>query len=346
MAENRDVSAGGPPASCMALQNLIFGKWVSQAVSVAAKLGIADLLKDGPRACDELASANQVDESALYRLLRALASVGVFTEVSSRKFGLTPIAEHLRSDVHGSLRAVATMTGEDWTWRPWGELYQSVKTGERAFDRIFGVPPFAYLAKNPVAAAIFDEAMTSFSMQNSAAIVAAYDFSGIGTLMDVGGGHGYLLATILQANPSIRGALCETPEVVEGARARISSLGLADRCRIIAGDFFESIPARADACILKSVIHDWDDEHATRILENCRQALNPGGRILLAEMVIPPGNDPHIGKLLDLEMLIMAGGNERTESQFRDVFATAGLRLCRIVPTGSPICVIEGMADA
>src|SRR5215472_8417582 len=183
MFDGSPVGGGVPPASLQALQNLILGKWVSQAVSVAAKLGIADLLKDGPRTCDELARANQVDEAALFRLLRALASVGVFTEVGSRTFGLTPMAEFLRSDVHGSLRAVATMSGEDWTWRPWGKLYQSVKTGERAFDRIFGVAPFTYLAENSSAAAIFDESMTGWSMQNSAAVAAAYDFSGIETLI-------------------------------------------------------------------------------------------------------------------------------------------------------------------
>jgi SAM-dependent methyltransferase len=346
VAETGPISTGGPSASWLALQNLILGKWVSQAVSVAAKLGIADLLKDGPRSCDELARANQVDESALYRLLRALASVGVFKEGADRHFSLTPTAEYLRSDVHGSLRAVATMSGEDWTWRPWGELYQSVKTGERAFDRVFGIGPFAYLAQNPSASAIFDESMTGWSMQNSAAVAAAYDFSGIGTLMDVGGGHGYLLATILKANPSMRGILCETPEVAEGAKVRIASLGLSDRCRVVAGDFFATIPGGADACILKSVIHDWDDQHATRILQNCRHALKPGGRVLLAEMVIPPGNDPHIGKLLDLEMLIMVGGHERTEAQFGDLFASAGLRLTRIVPTASPMCVIEGVVHA
>lgn len=343
MPHSEPVTDLGPPASCRALQNLILGKWVSQAVSVAAKLGIADLLKDGPRSCDELARANQVDESALFRLLRALASVGVFTELDSRTFGLTPMAEFLRSDVHRSLRAVATMSGEDWTWLPWGKLYLSVKTGERAFDRIFGIAPFAYLAENPSAAAIFDEAMTGWSMQNSTAVAAAYDFSGIGTLMDVGGGHGYLIATILKANPTMRGILCDTSEVVEGAHSRIDSLGLSDRCRVIASDFFESVPSGADACILKSVIHDWDDSHATRILQNCRQALNPGGRVLLAEMVIPPGNDPHIGKLLDLEMLIMVGGHERTEAQFGELFASAGLRLSRIVPTASPLCVVEGV---
>ncbi len=333
------------PAPLLALQDLILGKWVSQAVSVAARLGVADLLRDGPRSCDELARANQVDETALYRLLRALASVGVFAEVEDRQFGLTPMAGFLRSDVPGSLRSVAMMAGADWTWRPWGDLYMSVKTGERAFDRIFGIPPFAYLSQHPSAASVFDEAMTGWSMQNAMAITAAYDFSGIGTLMDVGGGHGYLLARILKANPSLRGVLYERPEVVEGARTRLAAEGLDDRCEVAAGDFFASIPAGADACILKSVIHDWDDQEATTILRNCRQALPPGGRVLLAEMVIPPGNEPHIGKLLDLEMLVMAGGHERTEAQFRDLLAGAGLRMTRVIPTASPICVIGGVVE-
>jgi hypothetical protein len=208
------------------------------------------------------------------------------------------------------------------------------------------VPPFTYLAENPSAAAIFDEAMTGWSMQNSAAVAAADDFSGIGTLMDGSGGHGYLLATILKANPPLRGILFERPEVVAGAKARIAAEGLTDRFWVVAGDCFASVPDGADACILKSMIHDWDDRQATTILRNCRQAVGPGGRVLLAELVIPPGNDSHIGKLVDLEMLIMAGGHERTEAQFRNLLAAAGLRLTRIVPTASPMCVIESVAHA
>jgi hypothetical protein len=206
------MSETAPPAALLDLQKLILGKWASQAVSVAAKLGIADLLKDGPRACDDLARAAEVDATALYRLLRALAGVGVFAEGADGRFALTPMAELLRSDVQGSLRAVATMAGLEWTWRPWGELHRSVKTGEPAFDAVYGMPAFAFLAGDPGAAAVFDEAMTGWSMQNSMAVAGAYDFSNIHTLMDVGGGHGYLLATILKANPSLRGVLFETAE--------------------------------------------------------------------------------------------------------------------------------------
>ncbi|WP_435007388.1 methyltransferase [Tundrisphaera lichenicola] len=336
---------GHPTASFLALQNLILGKWVSQALSLAARLGIADSLKEGPRPCDELARMNQVDPDSLYRVLRALASVGVFTEAEDRRFALTPMAEFLRSDVQGSLRAVANMAGSEWTWRPWGELPWCVKTGEPAFEKTFGVPAFEYLARNPAAASVFDEAMTGWSMQNSRAVAAAYDFSGIGTLMDVGGGHGYLIATILKANPSLSGILFETSEVAEGAEARIESEGLAGRCRVVSGDFFAGIPEKADACILKSVIHDWDDGRASAILRNCREVVGAGGRVLLAEMVIPLGNDPHPGKLLDLEMLVMVGGHERTEEQFRELLAEAGFRMTRIVPTTSPTCVIEGVAE-
>lgn len=344
MADQGTAPGGGPPAPLLALQDMILGKWVAQAVSVAAKLGVADLLKDGPRDCDLLARANQVDADALYRLLRALAGVGVFVEVEDRRFGLTPAAEYLRSEVPGSMRAVAMMAGEDWTWRPWGDLYRSVKTGEPAFEGVFGVPPFDYLAENPAAASVFDEAMTGWSMQNSAAIAGAYDFSGIRTLMDVGGGHAYLLATILEANPTLRGILFDRAEVAEGAEERIEAHGLADRCAVVAGDFFATIPDGADAIILKSVIHDWDDRQAIAILRNCARSVGPGGRVLVAEMIIPPGNDRHVGKLLDLEMLVMVGGRERTEAEFRELLAAAGLRLARVVPTRSPTCVIEGVA--
>ncbi|QEH37477.1 Multifunctional cyclase-dehydratase-3-O-methyl transferase TcmN [Aquisphaera giovannonii] len=331
------------PATVVALQNLIVGKWLSQALSVAAKLGIADLLGEGPRVCDDLAQQSGADPSSLYRVLRALAGVGVFKEVESRRFELTPMAGLLRSGVPGSLRAVAIMAGEDWTWRPWGKLEHSVRTGERGFDAVFGMPPFEYLPANPEAAAVFDAAMTGWSMHNAAAVAQAYDFSGIGTLMDVGGGHGFLLATILKANPSLRGVLFEMPTVCEGARSLLAAEGLSDRTRVAAGSFFEPIGERADACILKSVIHDWDDAQSTTILRHCREAVGPRGRVLLAEMVIPPGNGPDFGKLLDLEMLVVAGGRERTEAEYRGLLAGAGLRMTRVVRTASPSCVIESV---
>jgi hypothetical protein len=332
------------------LQGLIMGKWLAQALGVAARLGVADHLGSGPRSCDDLARDVQADPDALHRVLRALASVGVFREENGEesgavRFGLTPAAHLLRSDVAGSLRATAQMAAEDWTWRPWGDLAGSVRTGEPAFDSTFGMPAFAYLARNPGAASVFDEAMTGWSKHNAQAVVAGYDFARIGTLMDVGGGHGYLLSRIVSAHPSMRGILFETPEVAAGAGSLLGREGVADRCRVLTGDFFESVPSGADACILKSVIHDWDDARATTILANCRRAVGPEGRVLLAEMVVPPGNGPHVSKLLDLEMLVMAGGRERTEDQFRRLLAHAGIRMTRVVPTASPLSVIEGVVE-
>jgi hypothetical protein len=322
--------------------NLIMGKWVAQALYVAAKLGIADLLKDGPRPCDELARANQVDTSSLYRILRALASVGVFAEEGDRRFALTPMAECLRSDVPGSLRSMAIMGGEEWHWRPWGDILASVKTGERAFDRLYGSGLFEYLGQDPGAAAVFDGAMTGWSGQTASAVAAAYDFSGIGTLVDVGGGQGKLIATLLKANPGMKGILYDLPQVMDGAREALASEGVADRCRAVGGSFFEEVPEGGDAYVLRHIIHDWADEPATTILANCRRAMGGAGRILLLEMVIPPGNDPDLGKKLDLEMLVMAGGRERTEAEYRDLLSAAGFRLERIVPTPSPLSVIEG----
>jgi hypothetical protein len=340
-----DHPASSHPAVAT-LQQIIMGKWLAQALGVAAKLGVADLLKSGPRPCDELARALHVEPDALHRLLRALASADVFREEEPGRFGLTPAAQLLRSDVEGSLRATSQMAAEDWTWRPWGDLVGCVRTGEPAFEPIFGMLPFPYLARHPEAAAVFDEAMTGWSMHNAQAVASGYDFTGMSRLMDVGGGQGYLLSRILAEHPGLQGLLFETPEVAAGAGPLLAREGVADRVRVVPGDFFESIPAgMADACILKSVIHDWDDTKATAILAQCRRAVGLGGKVLLAEMVIPTGNAPHPGKLLDLEMLVMVGGRERTEDQFRRLLAGAGIRMTRVVPTASPMCVIEGVVE-
>jgi SAM-dependent methyltransferase len=333
---------GRPPS--LALLDLITGKWVAQALAVAARLGVADMLADGPKPCDELARANQVDAGALHRLLRALASVGVFAEVGEGQFALTPMAELLRTDVFGSLRAMAMMMGEAWSWAAWGEMYRSVKTGETAFEHVFGMGLFDYLARHPAEARTFDEAMTGWSTQTARAIVASYDFAGISTLADVGGGHGALLGTILRAHPEMRGILFDAPAVVEGTTGRLEAVGLLDRCRVVGGDFFATVPEGADAYVLCHIIHDWDDARAVAILANCRRALAPGGKVLLMEIVIPPGNTPSLGKLLDLEMLVVAGGRERTEAEYGSLLAEAGLRLARIVPTPSPLSLIEAVA--
>jgi hypothetical protein len=329
----------------LALLNLSTGKWVSQAVSVAAKLGIADMLAGGPRTCDELARANQVNEGALYRLLRTLASLGVFTEVSERTFGLTPMAEFLRSDTKGSARAMAIMMGEEWSWLPWGDLLRSVKTGEPAFQRLYGMSLFEYLQQHAGAGAIFDQAMTGISEQSAAAVAEAYDFSGIDLLVDVGGGQGALMSAILKAYPAVRGIVFDLPAVVAGATKRLEADQLPERGQALGGSFFDAVPPGADAYILRHIIHDWDDQSSIKILENCRRAMKPSGRALLVEAVIPPGDAPSFGKLLDLEMLIMATGRERTLPEYRDLFTAAGFRLNRIVPTRSHNSVLEGLPN-
>ena len=332
-----------PPPPEAVVTQMIFGKWVAMALSVAAKLRVADALAAGPKAVTELAADTHTHPPSLYRVLRALASVGVFAEDSDGRFRQTPLSEVLRSDVPGSMRAVADYCGADWSWRPWGHLLETVRTGRTAFDDVFGEQAFDYLAKHPPESAVFNEGMTGFSMQESPAVADAYDFSPFGTVVDVGGGHGHLLCTILERHPGPRGVVFDSPHVVAGATPRIAEAGLADRCRAEGGDFFSSVPA-GDAYLMKHIIHDWADDKATAILRNCRNAAGPGAKLVLVEMVIPPGNGPSPGKLLDLEMLVIASGKERTEAEYADLLAGAGWKLTRVVPTKSPTSVIEGEA--
>jgi hypothetical protein len=331
-----------PPPEAVITQ-MIFGKWVAMALSVAAKLRVADALAAGPQSVAELAAETDTHAPSLYRLLRALASVGVFAEGPDGRFGQTPLSEVLRSDVPGSMRAVADYCGADWSWRPWGHLLETVRTGETAFDAVFGEQAFAYLAKHPAESAVFNEGMTGFSMQESPAVAEAYDFSPFGTVVDVGGGHGHLLCTVLNLYPGPKGIVFEAPHVAAGATSRIAEVGLSDRCRVEVGDFFAAVPA-GDAYLMKHIIHDWPDDKAATILRNCRAAAMPGAKLVLVEMVIPPGNDPSPGKLLDLEMLVIASGKERTEAEYAELLAGAGWKLTRIVPTKSPASVIEGAA--
>jgi hypothetical protein len=337
------MSAPEPPPSAV-LMSLITGTWITQAIYVAAKLSLADRLKDGPTRSDELAKLVGADAGALYRLLRALAGVGIFRETEPGSFELTPLASCLRSDVPDSLQAVAILYGEPWHRAAWSSVVHSVRTAQPAFDHVAGEPIFEHLQKHPDLAATFDQAMTNFSSMASGAVLAAYDFTGIRKLVDVAGGHGSLLAAILKANPQMRGVLFDMPTVIDGARRKqhLEQAGVADRCELVGGDFFKDVPG-GDACLMKHIIHDWSDDHALKILKNCRRALPADGRLLLVEMVIPPGNEPHFGKLLDLEMLVMTqGGRERTETEYRSLLAKAGFQLTRIVPTRSPACIIEG----
>lgn len=320
---------------------LLTGNWITQALYVAAKLGLADLVKDGPRGATELAAATATHGPALYRLLRGLASLGVFAESDGERFGLTPLAECLRSDVPGSQRALAIMNGEEH-YRAWGDLLYSVRTGKTAFDEIYEMHVFDYLARNPEQGKIFDEAMVGVHGRETAAMLDAYDFSGIGVLADIGGGNGSLLKAVLSKHRNIRGILYDLLHVVERARQSIQAAGLADRCQVAGGNFFQSVPPGADAYLMRHIIHDWDDAKATTILKNVHQAMGKGSKLLLIEGVVPPGNGPSFTKLLDLTMLVIPGGKERTEAEYRDLLKQAGFRLARIVPTQTEISVIEG----
>ena len=335
----RNVTELPPPAK---LLHMMIGYWISQSVYVAAKLGIADLLRDGPRTSEELAAACQAHAAALYRLLRTLASLGVFTEVDARRFALTPLAEWLRTDHPGSMRALAIMYGEE-QYRAWGHVLSSIQTGAPAFEQRFGVSYFQYLADHPESAATFNAAMTGYAAQVASGVVAADDFSHSRTVVDVGGGQGTLLATMLAANPHLHGILFDLPQVTADAAPLLTAAGVAARCQTIAGDFFAAVPSGGDVYILAHILHDWDDARGRTILQNCRAAMVPTGRILIVDMVVPPGNAPSDSKLADLHMLVLFNSRERTEVEFRDLLASAGLRLTRALSTASGPSIVEAV---
>jgi hypothetical protein len=324
------------------LRSMVTGLRVAQMVHVAAKLGIADLLESGPRHYEELAAATSTHAPSLYRLLRGLGSLGLFTEVADGQFALTPLGDHLRTRAPESLRDLAIFWSEDWHWDLWGELLQTVRSGEPATRRLWGMELFEYLARHSEASAGFDRAMAGSYLERNAALLSTFDFSGIGTLVDVGGGHGTLLGAILAANPGMRGILFDRPEVVAGAHEILRAAGVADRCERVGGSCFDAVPEGGDAYLLAAVIHSWDDAEAAAVLRNCGRAMGPRSRLLVVEHIIPPGDAAHRGKLTDVEMLLV-GGRERTEPEFRALLTAAGFRLTRIVPTGAPHSVIEGI---
>jgi hypothetical protein len=322
---------------------MIFAFTLSRSIAVAAQFGVADHLKDGPKGVDEIARAIGAHPRSLYRLLRALSGEGVFHEEADGRFGLTPLSELLREDSPESLRAFASLMADEVNFEMWAELPYSIHTGEPATQHRFGMPWFDWLEQNPAKGKEFHDAMTSLSAGAVVAVVAAYDFSGISKLVDVGGGHGLLLASILSKYPDIRGVLYDAPAVVPGASEVLAAHGVADRCETVGGDFLRSVPGGGDAYILKHIIHDWSDEECVTILSHCRAGMKGGGKVLIVEMVVPDPNVHAISKFLDLEMLLFLTGRERTESEYRDLLERAGFELARIVPTPSPYSVIEGV---
>jgi hypothetical protein len=335
--------AKNPPPQAV-LFNLIIGRWVSHLIYVAARLELADHLKHGPRTVEELATAAEVQAPALYRVLRALASFGVFAETKNKRFKLTPLAVTLQKSVPGSMRAAALMLGQKYLEDSWAQLLHGVKSGENPFLKANGVPLFEYLEKHPEDLKIFGETMTNVSSTENPAIAAAYKFSGIRTLVDVGGGNGSLLAAILKANPKLKGVLFDQPSV--SARAKqdrhVTAKGIAERCMLESGNFFAAVPKGGDAYIMKRTLHDWDDERCAKILANCRDAMSEKGKVLVVDAVIAPGNEPDRGKLLDIQMLVI-GGRERTKQEFATLFRQAGLKLTRVEPTKCPLSIVEGV---
>lgn len=323
------------------LNRMIVGSWVTQAIYVAAEIGIADFLAAGPRTADELARETGTHGASLYRVLRALASIDIFREDDEGRFSLTPMGKLLESDVPCSKRSLARMAGAEF-YRSWGGLLSSVETGGAAFDKVYGKPFFRYMSMNPDRWRIYDAAMTGVHDSETNPVLDAYDFSSFKTIVDVGGGNGLALAAILRRHPETRGILFDLPTVTERAREVVTGYNVYDRCGFVGGNFFDSVPSSCDAYLLRHVIHDWDDDEAVVILKNCRDAMQPGGRVLVVETVIPSGNEPCFGKWLDLMMLVV-GGRERTKGEYDQLFSAAGLRLTRVVFTAHEVSIIEGV---
>ena len=333
----------------LVLFRMLSGFYVSRAIYIMARLGIADHLSDGPLEAEELAKRSKVHAPSLRRVLRLLVTADVLREDDKGRFALTPIGDCLRAGVPGSMRPAALLFG-GITERAWGDLLYSVETGEPAFRRVFGKDSFAYLAEHPEEAANFDAAMSAFTEPISSVVAAAYDFSQVRHVVDVGGGNGALLAGVLKAHPALKGTLFDLPQVVERARPHLRELGIADRCDTVGGDFFAAVPHGADVYLLKHVIHDWNDDRAAAILHNCRKAMSPAAKLLIVEGVYPPRIDQSDASRRaaanDVNMLVCTGGRQRSEAEFRSLYAAAGLALSRIITTDLPYAsIIEGVPE-
>jgi hypothetical protein len=320
---------------------MLLGSWVGYAVAALAKLGVPDHIDDTPRSADEVAAKIGAKPDLLYRLMRATAAVGVLAETPDKKFVQTPMSATLRTDAVPGLRHVAMFCTDSWHVKGWGELAETVKTGELVATRLGYSNMWAYLGERPEEAENFNRGMTNMSTADGPAVCDAYDFSGIKTIADIGGGHGLLLATILQRNPGLRGTLYDQPSVIAGAPGGPTD-AVKDRVALVGGDMFQAVPQGMDAYIMKYIIHDWMDEPSTQILKACRAAVNPGGKLLVVDMVVPGPGEMHMGKIADLEMMLFPNGKERTEAEFRELFAKSGWKLNRVIPTASHTSVIEG----
>lgn len=327
------------------LLQMLTGGWVSQMIIGATKLGIADLLMNSSQSISELAQATNTHPESLYRLLRALSSLNIFAEKENRYFENTSMSMYLASNNPSSLQGMALMIGQDWQQEIWKNLDYSLKTGLPTFHNLYGCSIYEYLSHHPDIGNNFDSSMNSFATITVDAIAEAYDFSSFSKIVDVAGGRGMLLNTILKDNPSLKGILFDLPEVIERVKTLLS---LQQECiELKSGNYFENLPTGADAYILKMIIHNWDDESAIKILQNCHKVMSSGqGKLLIIEHVIPDNDEPDFSKILDLQMLlIMSGGRERTASQFNNLLNSAGFKLTKIIPTRSTLSIIEAQVN-
>jgi hypothetical protein len=326
--------------------DLISAYWQSQLIFVAAKLAIADVLVSGPLTAEAIAQQVGAHGPALHRVLRALASMGVFASDAQGRFRLTPLAHTLRKDQPDSLRDFALMLVDGYNWQAWGALESAVTNGGSAFEQVHGTTAFPYMKQHPDKEKTFSAAMASISALENAAISRAYAFGRLRRLVDVGGAHGHLLATILRSVGKLRGVLFDQPQVIEeaGNAGFITAADVNGRCQAVGGDFFASLPEGADGYMMKDILHDWDDERCVRILENCRRAMAAGGRVLVVDHVLGGGNRHNWGKLLDINMMVITGGRERTKQEFKELFWRAGLRLKRVFATAASLSILEAVA--
>ncbi len=338
-----------PVALTRRMGALVNGYQTSAAIGAVAALGVADALADGPAYPADVARRVGADPGALVRVLRVLADAGIFEALEDGRFALTPLGATLRGDVPGSVRRAAIIATDEWHWRAYGHLTHSVRTGEAGFHPAHGCGFWEYLDHHPSVAAMVDGSMARIAAARAAAFARAYDFGAIARVVDVGGGQGVLLQHVLQAHPHLAGIVLERPTVAEAARRRLAEAGLSGRCEVVGGDFFAGVPAGGDAYVLSWILHDWDDEAAVQILRNCRTAMGKPGRLLVLELVLSPADGPHsssaadaLARTVDLEMLAVVGGRERTEVEFRALFGRAGFNLTRVLALeGLPWSVIE-----
>lgn len=341
MALGRELTVRGAPSRLV--YGWLAGAWVTQSMAVVARLDVADRLKAGPKTCDALAAETGAHGPSLYRVMRALASLGLFSEDEHGRFATTRLGRTLERDAPDSIHPMLLMVGSEWHWQSWGKLLHTVQTGEPAFSHVHGAEAYEYFAQHPADGAVFDAHIEAYGRQ-AAQAAASYDFDGMDAVVDVGGGYGAVLTAVLRQNPELRGVLFDQPAVIEGARPRIAASGLAERCELVAGSFFDSVPEGGDVYLLASIVHNWDDARAVEILKTCRRAMKRSARLLLVELVMLPGNTPGDGKMLDLQMMVLfPGGKERTPEEYRALLEAAGFRLTRIIPTPRQMSLVEAV---